>query len=346
MTRKITFSCLVSRHFVQIAERRHNGKAEFMRLLLFINLIAVVVLAGALGHMYQGAPLPWHLSAGEFVAGGAKISAAATGPAANDPVTPEPNPLREASADEAPASAPTPVRAKLRVLTEGAYPPFNYRDEAGNLAGFDVDIARELCARLDRDCRIEARGWNDLLPALKRGDAGVVIASMLIPSPGRDVAPAPAGIVFSQRYYSTPGHFAARKNEGAAASAIGLAGRRVAVQAGSAHEAFLKKRFPAAIVVALPTLDAAEVALADRNADLLFADRNALLSWTSASEGRCCRLVGVDYTDRNFFGAGAGIALRADEKNLRDEIDAALARMIADGTYARISDRYFGQSIR
>jgi polar amino acid transport system substrate-binding protein len=235
----------------------------------------------------------------------------------------------------------------LRILTEGAYPPFNYRDGAGRFAGFDVDIAHELCARLERDCRIEARRWSELLPALKRGDANAVIASMLIPSPGREAALAPAGIIFSSRYYSTPGHFAARKNEGAAVGAIGLAGRRIAVQAGSAHEAFLKSRFPAAVVVAMPTLDAAESALADHSADLIFADRNALLRWTSGGDGGlCCRLVGVDYNDKSYFGAGAGIALRADEEDLRDKIDAALAAMIVDGTYARISTRYFGQSIR
>ncbi len=97
----------------------------------------------------------------------------------------------------------------------------------------------------------------------------------------------------------------------------------------------------------MSTLDAAEAALAGRNVDLLFADRNALLRWTQRDGGAlCCRLVGVDYTDKSYFGSGAGIALRADEEELRDEFNAALAGVIADGAYARISARYFGQSIR
>ncbi|HEX7776259.1 MAG TPA: transporter substrate-binding domain-containing protein [Parvibaculum sp.] len=316
-----------------------------MRLLLFVNLIAVVVLASALARTYQGAPLPWRLSNGALIANG-ETSPAAPDMRINESVTPEPNPLRGEAPDETPAPSSRPVPS-LRILTEGSYPPYNYRDDAGHLVGFDIDIAHELCARLDRSCRIEARRWSELLPALKRGDANVVVASMLIPSPGREAVGAPGGIVFSRRYYSTPGHFAARKNEGAAANAIGLAGRRIAVQAGSVHEAFLKSRFPAAVIVALPTLDAVEAALADRRADLAFADRNALLSWISGGDGgRCCRLVGVDYTDKSYFGAGAGIALRADEEDLRDKIDAALAAMMADGTYAQISGRYFGQSIR
>jgi polar amino acid transport system substrate-binding protein len=317
--------------------------AGLMRLLFFFNLIAVVILAAALGRAYQGAPLPWRLSAGVLVRN--VPDAVATAQSPNTPVTPEPNPLR--GGGEARVARQAGTLSKLRILTEGAYPPFNYRDDEGRLSGFDIDVARELCARIQRDCRIEARRWSELLPALKRGDANAVIASMLIPSPGREATPHPEGIIFTQRYYSTPGHFAARKNEGAAASAIGLAGRRVAVQAGSVHEAFLKVRFPAAVAVPMSTLDAAEAALAGRNVDLLFADRNALLRWTRGGDGAlCCRLIGVDYMDKSYFGAGAGIALRADEEGLRNELDAALSGMIADGAYARISARYFGQSIR
>lgn len=327
-----------------VGAKTAQGIAGLMRLLFFFNLIAVVVLAAALGRTYQGAPLPWRLSAGALVRN--VPDAAATVPAPpNMSVTPEPNPLRGSA--EAPIATQARVLSKLRILTEGAYPPFNYRADEGRLSGFDIDVARELCARIERDCRIEARRWSELLPALKRGDANAVIASMLIPSPGREAAPLPEGVIFTQRYYSTPGHFAARKREGAAASAIELAGRRIAVQAGSVHEAFLKERFPAAVAVPMSTLDAAEAALAGRNVDLLFADRNALLRWTRGGDGAlCCHLVGVDYTDKSYFGAGAGIALRADEEDLRNEFDAALAGMIADGTYARISARYFGQSIR
>jgi polar amino acid transport system substrate-binding protein len=327
-----------------------------MRLLLFVNLIAVVVLAGALGHMYQGAPLPWRLTLGAPAAHEPEAAApvglaAAPAPETdlpNAPVTPVPNPLHASAAQApAPASAPAPQRQKLRILTEGAYPPFSYRDDEGRLAGFDIDIARQLCARLKRECRIEARRWSELLPSLKRGEASAVIASMLIPSPGRQTPPAPDGVIFTQRYYSTPGHFVARKSDTAAAGALGLAGKRIAVQAGSAHEAFLKSRFSSAVIVALPTLEAAEAALADRSADLLFADRNAVLRWTRSGEGAdCCRLVGVDYTDRSYFGSGAGIALRVGDEALRDEIDAALSGMAEDGTSAQIGARYFGQSIR
>ncbi len=289
-----------------------------MRLALFINLIAIVVLAGALGRVYEGAPLPWvasHLTTG---------------------------------AVPQPAAVAEPVAPVLRFLTEGAYPPFNYRDAEGRLRGFDVDIAEALCLRLTRKCEIEARAWGDLLTALSRGEADAVIASMLIPSPGREVPLADAPIVFTKKYYSTPGRFAARKAGAAlAASAAGMAGKRVAVQERSVHEAFLARRFPSVAIVSVRTLDEAETALAEGRVDFLFADRNALLRWfMEGKEAECCRLVGADYTDPAYFGAGAGLALRADDEALREDLDRALAAIVADGTYAGISRRYFGQSIR
>lgn len=289
-----------------------------MRLALFINLIAIVVLAGALGRVYEGAPLPWVAS------------------------------RLPASAVSRPAAVARSVAPALRFLTEGAYPPFSERDTEGRLRGFDVDIAEALCLRLKRTCEIEARTWSDLLPALSHGEADAVIASMLIPSPGREAPHADARIVFTKKYYSTPGRFAARKAGAAlAASATGMAGKRVAVQERSVHEAFLARRFPSAAIVSVRTLDEAEAALAQGRVDFLFADRNALLRWLlDGKDAECCRLVGADYTDPAYFGAGAGLALRADDDALREELDRALAAIVADGTYADISRRYFGQNIR
>lgn len=289
-----------------------------MRLALFLNLIAIVVLAGALGRIYEGSPLPWV------------------------------KPGRPAGIAPQPTAVASPVAPALRFLTEGAYPPFSYRDAEGRLRGFDVDVAEALCLRLKRKCEIEARAWSDLLPALSHGEADAVIASMLIPSRGREAPHADARIVFTKKYYSTPGRFAARKAGTAlAASAAGMIGKRVAVQERSVHEAFLARRFPSAAIVSVRTLDEAEAALAQGRVDFLFADRNALLRWFMDGKGaECCRLVGSDYTDPAYFGAGAGLALRSDDDALREELDRALASIMADGTYVDISRHYFGQSIR
>jgi ABC-type amino acid transport substrate-binding protein len=290
-----------------------------MRILFYVNLIAIVVIAGALARLYEGTPLPW-------------VHATATGHAEGT-ATPEPNPVR--LGDAAPGE-------DLRVLTEGAYPPFNGRNAKGELNGYDVDMAHEICVRLQRRCVFETRTWKKLLPALKREEADIVVASMLVPkAKGID------GVIFSDPYYRTPGHFAARRDGRLGSGAAALAKQTVAVQSGSTHEAFLKARFPKVKRLAVATLDEAEAALVDRRADLVFADRNALLNWMKRGGGDgCCQMVGGDYDDPAFFAPGAGIALRSGDEALRSAVNDALSDIKRDGTEARIARPYFGQSIQ
>lgn len=320
-----------------------------MRFLLYLNTIAIILLAGALVRLYDGTPLPW-LDAPSVLATDPEPLMASSAPASPSTAEqyaalqlPLPHPARPGAATE----APTPPVRKLRLLTEGDYPPFNFRGADGDLTGFDIDIARALCARLDAECSFELRPWNELLPALKGGDGDAVVASMLIPVPGREVPAADDMIVFTERYYSTPGHFASRRaNAPAAATPAALAGKRIAVQAGSVHHAYIRTRFPAAEPLALPTLAEAQAALAEGRADLLFGDRNALLRWTASGRGAaCCRLSGSGYADPAWFGEGAGIALRAEDADLRDRMNGALEALVTDGTYARISARYFADNI-
>ena len=313
-----------------------------MRFLIFFNLIAIVVIGAALARMYQGTPLPWQLT---YASKGA-APASAPSPEAQAPsstksgfVVPEENPKRVGQGQSGQTAATS--GGTLRFLTEGSYPPFSDRGADGQLVGYDVDTAKAICHHLSQPCEVEARPWNDLLPALRNDQGDAVIASMLIGSPAIDKQP---GIAFSKPYYLTPGHFAARRDN---TSLSALAGRTIAVQSGSTHEAFLKARFPDAKRLAVKTLAEAEKALADHRADLIFADRNALLIWLKdEEEGACCHLVGGDYNDPKYFGKGAGIVVRANDKLLLAQIDKALSEMARDGTETKIARPYFGQSIR
>ncbi|MDO8290224.1 MAG: transporter substrate-binding domain-containing protein [Parvibaculum sp.] len=315
-----------------------------MRALLYFNLIVIVTIAGALAQMYEGVALPWGKNAvlADYfkAAPDAKIQRPV-------PALKAPAPLTGSGQAETEPVAPV-AKTKLRVLTEGAYPPFNGRDSSGALVGFDIDMANEICARLKRACVIEARPWKSLLISLKRDEGDMVVASMLIPTEGSSGVKAGKQIAFSKSYYRTPGHFAARRDGKALGLSAGsLATQTIAVQAGSTHEAFLKARFADATLLSLPSLDEAEAAVIDRRADLVFADRNALLNWMKRGGGDgCCRMVGGDYDDPIFFGQGAGIALRSKDKELRADVDGVLAAIAQDGTALRLARPYFGQAIR
>src|SRR5271170_7473322 len=167
----------------------------------------------------------------------------------------------------------------IRFLTEMDYPPFDYAGPDGNPAGLNVDLARLLCDEIKTTCTIQARRFDLLLDALndKQGDA--VIASIAATGETRQRAD------FTDPYYRTPARFVARAN-----SPIGdvrpelVEGKKIAVVAGTAHEAFLKQVFTEAEVRPYANAEAAREALRNKAVDLLFGDGIALAFWLNGTD--------------------------------------------------------------
>lgn len=144
----------------------------------------------------------------------------------------------------------------IRFLTETDYPPFNFTGADGNPAGFNVELARLLCAEIKASCTIQMRRFETLVNSLaaNRGDA--IIASMSVTPQLR------AQVDFTDPYYRVPGRFVARK-DGVLAEMRPefVEGKKVGVIGGSVHEAFLKAFFTDAQIVAFQNDDALRQAL-------------------------------------------------------------------------------------
>ena len=253
------------------------------------------------------------------------------------------------------AGAPTPLAASaaepntdagdaavnrrnvLRVLTDAEYPPFNYVDELGQLTGFNIDFARSVCVELEVSCDIKTVPWDELLPTLERGDGDAVIAS---------IAATPGTLTqadFTQPYYFMTGRFAVRKSGAPPEiSPVGLEGRKIAVAAGTAHEAYLKMFFPDSQILSLPTVDAARQALAKGSVDALFGDSLALAFWSNGtSSNGCCEISGPPYSDERYFGSGISIAVRRGDVLLHRQLDAAIMRIRSSARFEELLSRYF-----
>src|SRR5690606_23137588 len=130
---------------------------------------------------------------------------------------------------------------RLRFLTTIDFPPFNYLDEQGKLTGFHVDLAAAICEQLELTgrCQIQALPWRELEPALQQGDGEAILAGLAITAESR------SRLAFTRPYLKFPARFVVPVDvEPESATEPGLAGRRVGVLAGSAHEAMLRDYFP------------------------------------------------------------------------------------------------------
>ncbi len=226
---------------------------------------------------------------------------------------------------------------KVKIGTEGAYPPFNSIDPSGKLVGFDIDIANALCKAADFECEFVVQDWDGIIPALQAKKFDAIIASMSITEKRKEV------VDFTDKYYNTPAKFIAAKGSGITEfTADSLAGKKIGAQGSTIHEDFARATFPKSEIVTYATQDEANADLASGRLDLVIADSVALNEGFLKTEaGACCEFVGPDYNDPKFFGEGAGIAIRKGETDLVKAFNAAIAKIREDGTYKQINDKYF-----
>ena len=225
----------------------------------------------------------------------------------------------------------------IRFLTEVDYPPFNYAGQDGNPQGFNIDLARLLCEELKLPCTIQMRRFETLIPALNANQGDAAIASIAATPDLR------AKVDFTNSYYRTPARFVAKRD-----SPIQdplperLEGKKVAVVAGTAHEAYLKALFTEVEVRPYPNADASRAALRRGEVDLLFGDAISLAFWLNGTDSEnCCAFRGGPYTDNRYFGEGIGIAVRKGNEVIRLALNWALFRVWEQGRFTDLWLRYF-----
>jgi polar amino acid transport system substrate-binding protein len=225
----------------------------------------------------------------------------------------------------------------IRFLTEVDYPPFNYPGTDGNPAGFNVDLARLICEELKVNCTVQMRRFDTLVDALAENRGDAVIASLAVTRDAR------RRIDFTDPYYRSPARFVARRD-----STIEdvrperLEGRKVAVVAKTAHEAYLKSFFTEVEVKPYPDAEAAREALRRGEVDLLFGDGISLAFWLNGTDSAgCCVFKGGPFLESRYFGEGIGIAVRRGNETLRLALNWGLFRLWEKGQFTDLWLRYF-----
>ena len=212
----------------------------------------------------------------------------------------------------------------VRMGTEGAYPPWNFLDDNGEVAGFERDLGDELCKRAELNCEWVTNEWDSIIPNLVSGNYDTIIAGMSITGEHDEV------IDFTQDYYPpTASRFLAMSDD------VDLAGGIIAAQVNTIQSAYVAET--GATLLEFATPDETIAAVKSGEADAVFADADFLLPMAEESGGEL-KLVG----DPVPLGGGVGMGVRETDGELKAKFDAAIDSMKADGTLNEMLKKWFG----
>ena len=250
----------------------------------------------------------------------------------------------------------------IRIGTEGAYPPWNNLNSAGELEGAEIDFGNEACKRMGVDCEWVTQDWDGIIPALLNGKYDIIIAGMSITEERKEK------VNFTTGYMTDGARFAVLKNSGLAGMDVGASkvnlnnaggkeqaaigqliaamnGKTVCVQSSTIHQNFLEKHMSGAVEVRLyQAVDDHNLDLAAGRCDAILADVGSIIDFISTDGG-----VDVAFTGPTFsggvFGDGVGGAVRKEDTDILEMINKVIAEMSADGTTAEITKQWFGRDI-
>jgi len=246
---------------------------------------------------------------------------------------------------------------KIRIGTEGAYPPWNSKDESGKLIGFEVELAWTLCRYIGQQCTIVEQDWDGMIPALIMRKFDAIMAGMSI------TAERQKAISFSQGYadevaslavmkgsnlegLDTPAGINLTKPNAAAKKALktltsALAGKTVCVQTATIHQNFLDSGDVGKVNVrTYKTQDEVNLDLASGRCDAALAAAVAFSDYAEKS-GKPVVLTGPTFSG-GAFGNGVGVGIRKDDTELLKKFNAAIDKARKNGDISRIATKWFG----
>jgi octopine/nopaline transport system substrate-binding protein len=246
---------------------------------------------------------------------------------------------------------------KIRIGTEGAYPPWNSKDASGKLIGFEVELAWSLCRYMEKQCVIVEQDWDGMIPALIMRKFDAIMAGMSI------TAERQKAISFSQGYADEVASLAVMKgsslegmdtpeginltlggsdvNKALKTLTGALAGKTVCVQTATIHQNFLESGDVGKINLrTYKTQDEVNLDLTSGRCDAALAAAVAFTDYAEKS-GKSVVLVGPTFSG-GAFGNGVGVGIRQDDTELLKAFNKAIEKARKNGDISRIATKWFG----
>lgn len=212
----------------------------------------------------------------------------------------------------------------VRLGTEGAYPPYNFINDKGEVDGFERKLGDELCKRAALTCEWTTNDWDSIIPNLQSGNYDVIIAGMSITDEREQI------IDFSENYIPPAASaYLALKPDVDVKTAV------ISAQVSTIQAAYVAES--GATLLEFATPDESVAAVRNGEADAVFADKDYLAPIAAESNGELVLLA-----EEVALGGGVGLGLRESDTELKEKFNAAIRAMKADGSLNALIKEYFG----
>ncbi|NMT62213.1 transporter substrate-binding domain-containing protein [Marinobacter orientalis] len=224
----------------------------------------------------------------------------------------------------------------LRIAFDVPYAPFEYKDDDGELTGFEVELAEAMCEEMNADCEFVIQAWDGMIPGLMARKFDLIMSSMSI-TPERAER-----VLFSEPYYNTPGGWFAREGFDTDVTDMdAMEGKTVGVQRGTTMDTYVTEEMGGIVKIKrYTTADDMVLDLEGQRLDVVFVDYPVGEQTILSKEG--FKEVGEPVK----LGQGVGVAMRKRDEDLAEEVNEALATLKDDGTYDAIMNKYFDYDIK
>lgn len=212
----------------------------------------------------------------------------------------------------------------VRMGTEGAYPPYNFINDAGEVDGFERELGDKLCEMAGLTCEWVTNDWDSIIPNLQSGNFDTIMAGMGI-TKERD-----AVIDFTETYLPpAPSSYVALSAD---ANLKGV----IAAQTGTLQAAYVAES--GATLLEFATPDETIAAVRNGEADAVFGDKDYVAPMAAESNGELI-LLDADV----MIGDGIGVGLRESDTELKAKLSEAIVKMKADGSLNEMIRKWFGE---
>jgi len=224
----------------------------------------------------------------------------------------------------------------LRIAFDIPYEPFEYRNDAGELTGFEVELAQAMCEEMNANCEFVIQPWDGMIPGLLARKFDLIMSSMSITEERAE------RVLFSEPYYITPGGWFAHESFNTDVTDMdAMEGKIVGVQRGTTMDSYVTENMGGTVKIKrYTTAEDMVLDLEGQRLDVVFVDypvgEQTILNRDGFKEvGEPVKL-----------GQGVGVAMRKRDREVAEEVNAALKTLKEDGTYDAIMKDYFNYDIK